>query len=113
MNPDQIHQHLSIAYKSCRKGLTISQPARSWLASQDIDVDVVPAGLSRGHFHKGNKKSEVAAFIELGLLHSVDKIGRYRSFGKDHLLFPLFDKEGHMINWYALSMEKKVKHAQL
>ena len=113
---------LEIMFKSFRKGLVNSTPAREYCKQRNLEYSKIEIGFNSGQFHHGERKSEelinnslaVGLLLDNGLKTSAGEIA-YSIFGKYSLVFALKNKENEIVSFYFRSVldEPKAKHFYL
>ena len=109
-------------FKSFRKGLLNSQPAKEYCKKRNLDHTKLNIGFNSGQFHHGERKSEelinnclaVGLLLDNGLKANNGETA-YSIFGKYSLVFALKNKENESVSFYFRSVldEPKAKHFYL
>ena len=102
MDATQLSETLSKTFVFFRKGLLNSKALCEWIRSLGINKDI-NIGFGKVGFHVGVGTENEKLLVEAGLLFHPDKIGRYKAFGKNALIIPLFDEENQMVNLLAIA----------
>ena len=113
---------LETMFKSFRKGLMNSQPAREYCKQRNLEYSKIEIGFNSGQFHHGERKSEelinnslaVGLLLDNGLKANNGEIA-YNVFGKYSLVFALKNKENEIVSFYFRSILDKdnAKHFYL
>ena len=113
---------LEIMFKSFRKGLMNSQPAREYCKQRNLEYSKIEIGFNSGQFHHGERKSEelinnslaVGLLLDNGLKANNGEIA-YNVFGKYSLVFALKNKENEIVSFYFRSIldKENAKHFYL
>ena len=113
---------LEIMFKSFRKGLINSQPAKDYCKKRNLDHTKLEISFNSGQFHHGERKTEelinnslaVGLLLDNGLKTATGEIA-YSIFGKYSLVFALKNKENEIVSFYFRSVldEQKAKHFYL
>ena len=113
---------LEIMFKSFRKGLMNSQPAKDYCKKRNLDHTKLEISFNSGQFHHGERRTEelinnslaVGLLLDNGLKTSTGEIA-YSIFGKYSLVFALKNKENEIVSFYFRSVleEQKAKHFYL
>ncbi len=113
---------LEIMFKSFRKGLVNSKPARDYCKKRNLEYSKIEIGFNSGQFHHGERRTEelinnslaVGLLLDNGLKTSTGEIA-YSIFGKYSLVFALKNKENEIVSYYFRSVleETKAKHFYL
>ena len=113
---------LEIMFKSFRKGLINSQPAKDYCKKRNLDHTKLEISFNSGQFHHGERRTEelinnslaVGLLLDNGLKTSSGEIA-YSIFGKYSLVFALKNKENEIVSFYFRSVldEQKAKHFYL
>ncbi len=113
---------LEIMFKSFRKGLMNSQPAKDYCKQRNLDHTKLEISFNSGQFHHGERRTEkliqnslaVGLLLDNGLKTSTGEIA-YSIFGKYSLVFALKNKENEIVSFYFRSVldEQKAKHFYL
>ena len=113
---------LEIMFKSFRKGLINSQPAKDYCKKRNLDHTKLEISFNSGQFHHGERRTEelinnslaVGLLLDNGLKTSAGEIA-YSIFGKYSLVFALKNKENEIVSFYFRSVldEQKAKHFYL
>jgi DNA primase len=113
---------LETMFKSFRKGLMNSQPAKDYCKKRNLDHTKIEIGFNSGQFHHGERKSEelINNCLAVGLLLDNDLKSNngekaYNVFGKYSLVFPLKNKENEIVSFYFRSAldKQNAKHFYL
>jgi DNA primase len=109
-------------FKSFRKGLLNSQPAKDYCKKRNLDHTKLEISFNSGQFHHGERRTEeliqnslaVGLLLDNGLKTSSGEIA-YSIFGKYSLVFALKNKENEIVSFYFRSVleETKAKHFYL
>jgi len=98
-------------FATFKKGLSKSPAALSYLQVRHLDHRKTPVGFNGGQFHHGARaeQSLVESCVKLGLLKERDRPGpggepSYSVFAKGCIVFPLKDKEDHIVSLYFRSI---------
>ena len=101
---------LARMFTTFKKGLYKSPAALSYLEARHLDHSKTQVGFNSGQFHHGtrNEQALVESCVKLGLLMERGRSGpggekSYSVFGKHCIVFPLKDKEGHIVGLYFRS----------
>ncbi len=101
---------LTKVFATFKKGLSKSPAALSYLQVRHLDHRKTPVGFNGGQFHhrSRNEQALVEGCVQLGLLKERDRPGpggekSYSVFGKNCIVFPLKDKQGHIVSLYFRS----------
>jgi DNA primase len=113
---------LEIMFKSFRKGLVNSTPAREYCKQRNLEYSKIEIGFNSGQFHHGERKSEelinnclaVGLLLDNGLKSNNGEIA-YNVFGKYSLVFALKNKENEIVSFYFRSVldKENAKHFYL
>jgi DNA primase len=113
---------LETMFKSFKKGLVNSTPARDYCKKRNLDYSKIEIGFNSGQFHHGERRTEeliqnslaVGLLLDNGLKTSSGEIA-YSIFGKYSLVFALKNKENEIVSFYFRSVldEQKAKHFYL
>jgi DNA primase len=113
---------LEIMFKSFRKGLLNSQPAKDYCKKRNLDHTKLEISFNSGQFHHGERRTEelinnslaVGLLLDNGLKTRTGEIA-YSIFGKYSLVFALKNKENEIVSFYFRSVldEQKAKHFYL
>ncbi len=113
---------LEIMFKSFRKGLMNSQPAKEYCRKRNLDHTKLEISFNSGQFHHGERRTEelinnslaVGLLLDNGLKTATGEIA-YSIFGKYSLVFALKNKENEIVSFYFRSVldEPKAKHFYL
>jgi DNA primase len=113
---------LEIMFKSFRKGLMNSQPAKDYCKKRNLDHTKLEISFNSGQFHHGERRTEelinnslaVGLLLDNGLKTATGDIA-YSIFGKYSLVFALKNKENKIVSFYFRSVldEQKAKHFYL
>ena len=113
---------LEIMFKSFRKGLVNSQPAKDYCKKRNLDHTKLEISFNSGQFHHGERRTEelinnslaVGLLLDNGLKTSAGEIA-YSIFGKYSLVFALKNKENEIVSFYFRSILDKqdAKHFYL
>jgi DNA primase len=113
---------LEIMFKSFRKGLMNSQPAKDYCKKRNLDHTKLEISFNSGQFHHGERRTEelinnslaVGLLLDNGLKTATGEIA-YSIFGKYSLVFALKNKENEIVSFYFRSVldEQKAKHFYL
>jgi DNA primase len=98
---------LEIMFKSFRKGLINSQPAKDYCKKRNLDHTKLEISFNSGQFHHGERRTEelinnslaVGLLLDNGLKTSTGDIA-YSIFGKYSLVFALKNKENEIVSFY-------------
>ena len=97
-------------FATFKKGLSKSPAALSYLQVRHLDHRKTPVGFNGGQFHhrSRNEQALVESCVKLGLLLDRSRSGpggekSYSVFAKGCIVFPLKDKEGHIVSLYFRS----------
>lgn len=113
---------LEIMFKSFRKGLMNSQPAKDYCKKRNLDHTKLEISFNSGQFHHGERKSEelINNCLAVGLLLDNDLKSNngekaYNVFGKYSLVFALKNKENEIVSFYFRSIldKENAKHFYL
>ena len=132
---------LEIMFKSFKKGLVNSTPAREYCKKRNLDYSKIEIGFNSGQFHHTAKRKEKSQWLFLakeragGLARTEELINNslavgllldnglktatgeiaYSIFGKYSLVFALKNKENEIVSFYFRSVldEPKAKHFYL
>ena len=105
---------LETMFKSFKKGLVNSTPAREYCKKRNLDHTKLNIGFNSGQFHHGERKSEelinnslaVGLLLDNGLKTSSREIA-YSIFGKYSLVFALKNRENEIVSFYFRSILDK------
>jgi DNA primase len=113
---------LEIMFKSFRKGLMNSQPAKDYCKKRNLDHTKLEISFNSGQFHHGERRTEelinnslaVGLLLDNGLKTATGEIA-YSIFGKYSLVFALKNKKNEIVSFYFRSVleETKAKHFYL
>lgn len=113
---------LEIMFKSFRKGLMNSQPAKDYCKKRNLDHTKLEISFNSGQFHHGERKSEelinnclaVGLLLDNGLKSNNGETA-YNVFGKYSLVFALKNKENEIVSFYFRSIldKENAKHFYL
>ena len=113
---------LETMFKSFRKGLVNSTPAREYCKKRNLEYSKIEIGFNSGQFHHGERRTEelinnslaVGLLLDNGLKTATGDIA-YSIFGKYSLVFALKNKENEIVSFYFRSVldEPKAKHFYL
>jgi DNA primase catalytic core len=113
---------LEAIFKSFRKGLMNSQPAKDYCKKRNLDHTKLEISFNSGQFHHGERRTEelinnslaVGLLLDNGLKTATGEIA-YSIFGKYSLVFALKNKENEIVSFYFRSVleETKAKHFYL
>jgi DNA primase len=113
---------LEIMFKSFRKGLMNSQPAKDYCKKRNLDHTKLEISFNSGQFHHGERRTEelinnslaVGLLLDNGLKTSSGEIA-YSIFGKYSLVFALKNKENEIVSFYFRSIldKENAKHFYL
>jgi DNA primase catalytic core len=113
---------LEIMFKSFRKGLMNSQPAKDYCKKRNLEYSKIEIGFNSGQFHHGERKSEelinnclaVGLLLDNGLKANNGEIA-YNVFGKYSLVFALKNRENEIVSFYFRSIldKENAKHFYL
>jgi DNA primase len=113
---------LEAIFKSFRKGLVNSTPAREYCKKRNLEYSKIEIGFNSGQFHHGERKSEelinnclaVGLLLDNGLKSNNGEIA-YNVFGKYSLVFALKNKENEIVSFYFRSVldKENAKHFYL
>jgi DNA primase len=113
---------LETMFKSFKKGLTNSQPAKDYCKKRNLDHTKLNIGFNSGQFHHGERKSEelinnclaVGLLLDKGLKANNGETA-YNVFGKYSLVFALKTKENEITSLYFRSAldKENAKHFYL
>jgi DNA primase len=113
---------LEIMFKSFRKGLMNSQPAKDYCKKRNLDHTKLEISFNSGQFHHGERRTKelinnslaVGLLLDNGLKTATGEIA-YSIFGKYSLVFALKNKENEIVSYYFRSVleETKAKHFYL
>jgi DNA primase len=113
---------LEIMFKSFRKGLMNSQPAKDYCRKRNLDHTKLEISFNSGQFHHGERRTEeliqnslaVGLLLDNGLKTSTGEIA-YSIFGKYSLVFALKNKENEIVSFYFRSIldKENAKHFYL
>jgi DNA primase len=113
---------LETMFKSFRKGLMNSQPAKDYCKKRNLDHTKLEISFNSGQFHHGERRTEelinnslaVGLLLDNGLKTATGEIA-YSIFGKYSLVFALKNKENEIVSFYFRSVldEQKAKHFYL
>ena len=113
---------LEIMFKSFRKGLMNSQPAKDYCKKRNLDHTKLEISFNSGQFHHGERRTEeliqnslaVGLLLDNGLKTATGEIA-YSIFGKYSLVFALKNKENEIVSFYFRSILDKqdAKHFYL
>jgi DNA primase len=113
---------LETMFKSFRKGLVNSTPARDYCKQRNLEYSKIEIGFNSGQFHHGERKSEelinnclaVGLLLDNGLKANNGEIA-YNVFGKYSLVFALKNKENEIVSFYFRSIldKENAKHFYL
>ncbi len=102
---------LEIMFKSFRKGLMNSQPAKDYCKKRNLDHTKLEISFNSGQFHHGERRTEelinnslaVGLLLDNGLKTATGEIA-YSIFGKYSLVFALKNKENEIVSFYFRSI---------
>lgn len=109
-------------FQSFRKGIFNSPPAKEYCKGRNLDLEKLSIGFNGGQFHHGTRRDEtlINNCLAVGLLldrNLISKTGEkaYNVFGNKSIVFPLKNKENHIVSLYFRSIinEKEAKHFYL
>jgi DNA primase catalytic core len=113
---------LETMFKSFRKGLINSQPAKDYCKKRNLDHTKLEISFNSGQFHHGERRTEelinnslaVGLLLDNGLKTSTGEIA-YSIFGKYSLVFALKNKENEIVSFYFRSVldKENAKHFYL
>ena len=113
---------LETMFKSFRKGLMNSQPAKDYCKKRNLDHTKLEISFNSGQFHHGERRTEelinnslaVGLLLDNGLKTSAGEIA-YSIFGKYSLIFALKNKENEIVSFYFRSIldKENAKHFYL
>ena len=113
---------LETMFKSFRKGLVNSTPARDYCKQRNLEYGKIEIGFNSGQFHHGERRSEglinnslaVGLLLDNGLRANNGETA-YNVFGKYSLVFALKNKENEIVSFYFRSVLDKqdAKHFYL
>jgi DNA primase len=113
---------LEIMFKSFKKGLVNSTPAREYCKQRNLEYSKLEIGFNSGQFHHGERKSEelinnclaVGLLLDNGLKANNGEIA-YNVFGKYSLVFALKNRENEIVSFYFRSIldKENAKHFYL
>ncbi|MBI1289510.1 MAG: hypothetical protein GC178_18230 [Flavobacteriales bacterium] len=96
---------LKEVFHSFQISLRTSTPTRKWLKDRSIDLDAVEVGLDTGRHHRDKDEAYLKECLKLGLVTQLNN-QRYSSFAKNHIIFPLKNEQGTIVNLYAQPLKK-------
>lgn len=107
-------EFLERIFKSFRKGVYNSKPAKDYLQKRSLDFTRLEIGFNSGQFHHGTRKDEnlINQCLEYGLLIDKGLTGRtgekaYGIFANKCLIFPLRNKQNEIVSIYGRSILDK------
>ena len=109
-------------FQSFRKGIFNSPPAKQYSQQRNLNIEVLQIGFNGGQFHHGTRRDEtlINNCLAVGLLldrNIISKTGTkaFNVFGNKSIVFPLKNKENHIVSLYFRSTinEKEAKHFYL
>ena len=109
-------------FQSFRKGIFNSPPAKQYSQERNLNIEVLQIGFNGGQFHHGTRRDEtlINNCLAVGLLldrNIISKTGEkaFNVFGNKSIVFPLKNKENHIVSLYFRSTinEKDAKHFYL
>ncbi|SDI26731.1 DNA primase, catalytic core [Flavobacterium omnivorum] len=109
-------------FQSFRKGIFNSPPAKQYSQQRNLNIEVLQIGFNGGQFHHGTRRDEtlINNCLAVGLLldrNIISKTGEkaFNVFGNKSIVFPLKNKENHIVSLYFRSTinEKEAKHFYL
>jgi DNA primase len=109
-------------FQSFRKGIFSSPAAKKYCEQRNLNVEVLQIGFNGGQFHHGTRRDEtlINNCLAVGLLldrNIISKTGEkaFNVFGNKSIVFPLKNKENHIVSLYFRSTinEKEAKHFYL
>ena len=115
-------QFLEKMFQSFRKGIFNSPPAKEYCKGRNLNVELLQIGFNGGQFHHGTRRDEtlINNCLAVGLLldrNIISKTGEkaFNVFGNKSIVFPLKNKENHIVSLYFRSTinEKEAKHFYL
>lgn len=95
-----------------------AEKPREYLKSIGLDYNELRIGFNSGQFHHNREQEYKDRFEALGVLKksnaSVREKGMtaYTVFGRYGLIFPLFDKNNQLVNFFAIRFELASKQAE-
>lgn len=99
-------------FSTFKKGLSKSPAALSYLEARHLDAKRTEVGYNSGQFHHGTRKQQalIESCVKVGLLLERSRSGpggepSYGVFAKGCIVFPLKDKEGHIVSLYFRSTQ--------
>lgn len=109
-------------FQSFRKGIFSSPSAKQYSQQRNLNIEVLQIGFNGGQFHHGTRRDEtlINNCLAVGLLldrNIISKTGEkaFNVFGNKSIVFPLKNKENHIVSLYFRSAinEKEAKHFYL
>lgn len=107
-------EFLERIFKSFRKGVYNSKPAKDYLQKRSLDFTRLEIGFNSGQFHHGERKDEslINQSLEIGLLIDKNLTARtgekaYGIFANKCLIFPLKNRENKIVSIYGRSILDK------
>ena len=104
-------EFLERIFKSFRKGVYNSKPAKDYLQKRGLDFTRLEIGFNSGQFHHGERKDEslINQSLEIGLLIDKNLTARtgekaYGIFANKCLIFPLRNKQNEIVSIYGRSI---------
>ncbi len=101
-------------FKSFKKGVYNSRPAKEYLQKRGLDFTRLEIGFNSGQFHHGERKDEnlINQSLEIGLLIDKNLTARtgekaYGIFANKCIIFPLKNKQNEIVSIYGRSILDK------
>ncbi len=113
---------LTQMFNSFKASVNLSQPAKDYLQSRNLDHKLIEVGFNSGQFHHGTKRDEklIKNCLEYGLLIDKGVLGRtgekaYQVFGKGCIVFALKNAAEEITGLYCRSTtnNENAKHFYL
>lgn len=98
-------------HNSLLKGLknVYSKIPQKWLADKALSSELTGAGFNAGQFHNDCNEGEIKLLIEINFRKYSRKnsngVDGYKTFGNYGILFPLKNRKGNIVNFYAIRLK--------
>lgn len=103
-------KNLDELFSSFKTGIRSAAKPKQYLKEIGLDSDILRIGYNSAQFHHGKPQELKEHYESLGILKkngTAIKHGEtaYTVFGSRGLIFPLFDKENTIVNYFAYKFE--------
>lgn len=111
---------LEVLFRSFRTGINSKKAEipRDYLEARGLDFSKLEIGFNSGQFHHRKDEAFRKPFEQIGVLTKSSAATKesdmtaYTCFGSYGIIFPLKDKNNHIVNLYAIRIKVKSEHAE-